>query len=47
MFNLKKRCDIELKILYFINIVLFIICNKLLKNSLSIFYNGVWEYSRF
>lgn len=44
--NLKKRCDIELKILHSTNIVLFTTCNKLPKNSSSILYNGVREHSR-
>lgn len=44
--NLKKRCDIELKILHSTNIVLFTTCNKLPKNSSSILYNGVWGHSR-
>lgn len=44
--NLKKRCDIELKILHSTNIVLFTTCNKLPKNSSSILYNGVRGHSR-
>lgn len=31
--NLKKRCDIELKILHSTNIVLFTTCNKLPKKQ--------------
>lgn len=44
--NLKKRCDIELKILHSTNIVLFTTCNKLPKNSSSILDNGVRGHSR-
>lgn len=44
--NLKKRCDIELKILHSTNIVLFTTCNKLPKNSSSILYNGGRGHSR-
>lgn len=44
--DLKKRCDIELKILHSTNIVLFTTCNKLPKNSSGILYNGVREHSR-
>lgn len=44
--NLKKRCDIELKILHSTNIVSFTTCNKLPKTSSSILYNGVRGHSR-
>lgn len=44
--NLKKKCDIELKILHSTNIVSFTTCNKLPKNSSSILYNGVRGHSR-
>lgn len=44
--NLKKRCDIELKILHSTNIVSFTTCNTLPKNSSSILYNGVRGPSR-
>lgn len=44
--NLKKRCDIELKILHSTNIVSFTTCNKLPKNSSSILYNGVRGHGR-
>lgn len=44
--NLKKRCDIELKILHSTNIVSFTTSNKLPKNSSSILYNGVRGHSR-
>lgn len=36
--NLKKRCDIELKILHSTNIVSFTTCNKLRKKTVQVFF---------